>query len=91
MEEVLDEIELIWDNVFAYGKKEHESYEMGLKMVKHFDELIKDHLPEYYDKINRVAYFKQFEPVKAEKKTSNTSNDKISKKAEKMDIENVKE
>lgn len=64
---------------------------MALKMVKHFDELIKDHLPEYYDKINRVAYFKQFEPVKTEKKTSHVSNDKNSKKAEKMDIENVKE
>jgi len=29
-------------------------------MQKYFDDLLNDHLPEYYEKINRVIYFKQF-------------------------------
>ena len=59
--------------------------------MKHFDELLRDLFPEYHEKLNRVAYFKQFEPVKSEKKSSNISNsEKNTKKVEKMEVENVK-
>jgi len=30
-------------------------------MQKYFDDVLNDFLPEYYQKVNRVAYFKQFE------------------------------
>ena len=58
---MLDEIQLIWDNVFTFGKRDHETYDMALKMQKYFDDLLNDLLPEYYHKINRVQYFRQFE------------------------------
>jgi hypothetical protein len=61
---------MIWDNVFLYGKKEHESFDLAIKMQKHFDQLVSDFLPEYYEKINRVLYFKQFEQTKPEKKAT---------------------
>lgn len=70
VEEVLDEIQLVWENVFLYGKKDHESYDMAFIMQKNFDQLLNDFLPEYYEKINRVAYLEQFEPKKPEKKGS---------------------
>lgn len=54
----------MWENVFVYGKKDHESFDLAIKMQKNFDQLLNDFLPEYYKKVDRVAYFKQFEPVK---------------------------
>ena len=76
VEEILDEIQMIWDNVFLYGKKEHEAFDLAIKMQMYFDNLLNDFLPEYYKKINRALYFKQFEqikPEKAEKKSTNVS------------------
>lgn len=60
VEDVLDEIQLIWDNVFLYGKREHETFDLAIRMQKYFDELLRDFLPEYYEKVNRALYFKQF-------------------------------
>ncbi len=45
VEEALDEIQLIWDNVFMYGKREHETFDTGIKMQKYFDELLRDLMP----------------------------------------------
>jgi hypothetical protein len=40
VEEVLDDLELVFDNVFMYNKREHETFDLAIRMLRHFDDLV---------------------------------------------------
>ena len=61
VEEVLDEIQLCWDNCKLYNSPESEIYQQALFLENIFDTVGKEMIPNCWEGVDRVTYNKQFE------------------------------
>jgi hypothetical protein len=56
VEEILDEIQLCWDNCKLYNALGSEIYEQVLFMEQAFDRFGKEFIPEFWKDVNREEY-----------------------------------
>lgn len=56
MEEILDDIQLCWDNCKLYNALGSEIYDQALFMEKAFDRFGQEFIPEFWKDINREEY-----------------------------------
>ena len=66
VEDVLDEIQLCWDNCKLYNSPDSEIYQQALFLENLFDSVGKEILPEFWEGVDRETYNKQFEIRKEE-------------------------
>jgi len=56
VEEILDDIQLCWDNCKLYNALGSEIYDQALFMEKAFDRFGQEFIPEFWKDINREEY-----------------------------------
>ena len=85
MEEVLDEIQLCWDNCKLYNSPDSEIYQQALFLEATFDTVGKEILPESWEGIDREAYNKQFDERKEQEGPRKIEEPKAKPKREEAD------
>jgi hypothetical protein len=66
VEEILDEIQLCWDNCKLYNAVDSEIYEQALHLEKAFDKFGLEILPENWREVSREEYNARFNERKLE-------------------------
>lgn len=66
VEEILDDIQLCWDNCKLYNAIDSEIYEQALHLEKAFDKFGNEILPDFWKDISREDYNSKFTERKLE-------------------------
>ena len=66
VEEILDDIQLCWDNCKLYNAIDSEIYEQALHLEKAFDKFGNEILPDFWREISREEYNSKFTERKLE-------------------------